>query len=99
MQTSFKDLQRVSMVTAKMGPVSERNTNEIDCYEEPGAATTQPPPKVQNVVLQQKLNENDLDKLSVKNSQRRDSQQSKGFLALTRYIRNSGSGKELKGEN
>jgi len=51
MQTSMKDLQRVSMVTARMGPVTERNPNDVDQMEELGS-NDQPPPKVQNAVLQ-----------------------------------------------
>ena len=67
MQVTMKDFSRVSMITARMGPVTER-----DNADEPGSFAL-PPPKMQNAVLQQKLNENDLDKLAEKNVQRRDS--------------------------
>ena len=59
------------MVTAKMGPVSERNTNEIG-FSDHLNSFNQPQSKMNNVVLQQRINENDLDRLS-KNQARRDS--------------------------
>ena len=90
-KASMKDLQRVSMVTTGMGPVTERDQNEFEQTDKLGVKVL-PQTKAQNAVLQQKLNENDLDKLAEKNLQRRDSQKSKGFLALTRFIRSSGSG-------
>ena len=58
------------MVTAKMGPVSERFANEAGFSDHLNSFNQS---KVYNVVLQQKLNENDLDRLGSKQMARRDS--------------------------